>query len=205
MLLYLHFQSPESDYDTFSAGATKTRRREAEKLAPKPTADVVLGQKFELPVASKGVGGVGGGGGSNSNSKSNGKDSISKAVSPSKTSPPPLSPSPAATGATPAASTSSLANNNSSLAKADSNVDTFVPDGGIDFFLDEGDADNKGSSAAAAATAAAAAAATPRGLLSLLFADARLQFVLGADWTRNLNLRSQSTSEAKARLNLVVC
>ena len=52
--LDLYFESEECDYEKFSEGLTKRRRREAEKSAPKPTVDVVvgLGKKTTTPPAT---------------------------------------------------------------------------------------------------------------------------------------------------------
>ncbi len=127
MELELYFHSPESDYDSFSEGLTKQRRRVADRAAPKPTADVVVGNKFQIPTT---------GCKSNGNKKANGEKS------------PPVSSDPANAAAAAAAaaailpearSSSDLGNESPSKASVD-NVDTFVPSdtgGAIDFFLDD--------------------------------------------------------------------
>ena len=42
--IFLQHQSEDSDYERFSSGLTDARRRRAEREAPAPTVDVVVGQ-----------------------------------------------------------------------------------------------------------------------------------------------------------------
>ncbi len=55
MELDLYLQSEDSDYERFSKGLTEKRRQEAEKAAPKPTVDVVVGQQSNTVPSEKGT------------------------------------------------------------------------------------------------------------------------------------------------------
>merc|ERR1719471_2297830 len=152
MELDLYLQSEDSDYERFSSGLTDARRRRAEREAPAPTVDVVLGQlsnsvqvqkDLRVPPSSEPV--------------------PPNAKSPSPTSPK-RSPSPISSIA-PKTATALSSNNDNSLSPATDvatvlpgsskssptkrDIDNFVPDAdGIDSFLEdtsEGSKSNRGA------------------------------------------------------------
>ncbi len=132
--LDLYFQTPESDYDAFAAGASSARRREAERVAPRPTADVVMGQQHKIDV--KGAKGA--------------EKQTHKAESQAAAAKLPPSAPTTSTATTTTTATSSKATAAAAASPTTTKVDDFVPDSGGagDFFWEEGGGGGSGGQSA---------------------------------------------------------